>query len=160
MYWKVLNTLDYGIPQSRERVFIIGTLKEEHIAFEWPKKKKMDDVRKCVDWGDTKKDKIPQCIKDCGLLGRIPKQTVFIDMAFKFNNFVNSDKHAPCINTQGNMYVVPLKRRANNKEYLKLQGFPVNFKQVVSKTQMVKQLGNSMSVNVLKEIFKSLLYKL
>ena len=35
-----------------------------------------------------------------------------------------------------------------------LQGFPEDFKQVVSKSQLKKQLGNSISVNVLEAIFK------
>lgn len=39
------------------------------------------------------------------------------------------------------------------KEFLCLQGFK-NFKQVVSDRQIYKQAGNSMSVNVLKEIFR------
>jgi DNA (cytosine-5)-methyltransferase 1 len=34
--WKILNTKDYGIPQNRERIFIVGN-KED---FEWPKKKR------------------------------------------------------------------------------------------------------------------------
>lgn len=50
-------------------------------------------------------------------------------------------------------------RKANINEYLKLQGFPISFKQVVSDNQLKKQLGNSMSVNVLKELFKSIRVK-
>ena len=38
--WKVLNTKDYGIPQNRERVFIVGIKKSLKKKFEWPKKKK------------------------------------------------------------------------------------------------------------------------
>lgn len=34
-YWKVLNAKDYGIPQNRERVFIIS-IRGEHELFEWP----------------------------------------------------------------------------------------------------------------------------
>ena len=33
--WKVLNTRDYGIPQNRERVYIIGNLKNNYV---WPEK--------------------------------------------------------------------------------------------------------------------------
>ena len=35
-YWTVLNAKDYGIPQNRERVFIVSIL-GEHKPFEWPK---------------------------------------------------------------------------------------------------------------------------
>ena len=33
VYWKVLNTADYGIPQSRKRVFIIGMNTFFHCSF-------------------------------------------------------------------------------------------------------------------------------
>ena len=47
-----------------------------------------------------------------------------------------------------------MKRKANVKEYLSLQGFPKSFKQVVSDRQLKMQVGNSMSVNVLVKLFK------
>lgn len=37
-YWKVLNAKDYGIPQNRERVFIVSIRKDiDHNIFEFPK---------------------------------------------------------------------------------------------------------------------------
>ena len=37
-YWKVLNAKDYGIPQNRERVFIVSIRKDiDHELFEFPK---------------------------------------------------------------------------------------------------------------------------
>ena len=37
-YWKVLNAKDYGIPQNRERVFIVSIRKDiDHNMFEFPK---------------------------------------------------------------------------------------------------------------------------
>lgn len=37
-YWKVLNSKDYGIPQNRERVFIVSIRKDiDHNIFEFPK---------------------------------------------------------------------------------------------------------------------------
>lgn len=49
-----------------------------------------------------------------------------------------------------------MKRKATIKELLTLQGMKVDFKQVVSYCQLKKQIGNSMSVNVLEEIIKQL----
>lgn len=37
VYYKVLNTKDFGIPQNRERVFIVGFRDEKH-SFKFPKK--------------------------------------------------------------------------------------------------------------------------
>jgi DNA (cytosine-5)-methyltransferase 1 len=37
IYWKVLNAKKYGVPQNRERVFIIGIRDEEDNVFQFPK---------------------------------------------------------------------------------------------------------------------------
>lgn len=37
IYWRVLNAKDYGIPQNRERVFIIGIRDDEDNSFNFPK---------------------------------------------------------------------------------------------------------------------------
>ena len=50
-------------------------------------------------------------------------------------------------------YLTKYKRYLTPDECLLLQGFSKDFKQVVSNTQIYKQIGNSMSVNVLKVIF-------
>jgi site-specific DNA-cytosine methylase len=63
----------------------------------------------------------------------------------------------PCLIAVGRLWCVRKKRYANTKEWAKLQGFPVNFKQVVSKTQFKKQMGNTMSVNVIRELLKCLI---
>lgn len=41
LYYQVLNAKDYGIPQSRERVFLIGIRDDEDNYFRWPKKKRL-----------------------------------------------------------------------------------------------------------------------
>ena len=50
--WKVLNTRDYGIPQNRERIFIVGCKNKD---FEWSEKKEMDNLENYIDWNDKKK---------------------------------------------------------------------------------------------------------
>jgi DNA (cytosine-5)-methyltransferase 1 len=48
IYWKVLNAKNYGIPQNRERVFIIGIRDDSDNVFTWPKEipltKRLRDV--------------------------------------------------------------------------------------------------------------------
>ena len=39
---KILNTKDYGIPQNRERIYIVGLKDKE---FEWPQKKEMENLK-------------------------------------------------------------------------------------------------------------------
>lgn len=48
IYWKVLNAKNYGIPQNRERVFIIGIRDDQDNVFSFPKEefltKRLSDV--------------------------------------------------------------------------------------------------------------------
>jgi DNA (cytosine-5)-methyltransferase 1 len=65
---------------------------------------------------------------------------------------------SPTLTTScGTYYTTKYNRYLSARECLNLQGFSKSFKQVTSKTQMYKQAGNTMSVNVLKEIIKQML---
>ena len=49
-YWKVLNAKDYGIPQNRERVFIVSIRKDvDNGLFEFPEPIKCRDIRTLLD---------------------------------------------------------------------------------------------------------------
>lgn len=154
IYHKVLNTKDYGIPQNRERIFIIGIKKTiQKKEFLFPKPTKLKNIHNYIDLKDTQIKIPPNCCKN----SLQKSKSVFVDLSFV--NIVSSTSYmnySPTLTSAGNLWCVPQKRHANIKEYLKLQGFPVSFKQVVSDTQMKKQIGNSMSVNVLVYLFKSI----
>jgi DNA (cytosine-5)-methyltransferase 1 len=54
IYWKVLNAKDHGVPQNRERVFIIGIRDNKDNSFRWPveetlSKRLKDILEKNVD---------------------------------------------------------------------------------------------------------------
>jgi DNA (cytosine-5)-methyltransferase 1 len=150
--WKVLNTRDYGIPQNRERVFIVGTLKK----YCWPKNISMPPIINYIEY-NNKRDNIREDVIKSGMMEKIPKQSIFVDFSFKKHTYPNSHKYSPCITADSRLWCVPEHRYATCKERLKLQGFTTKFTQVVSNTQLKKQIGNSISVNVLKEIYKKLL---
>jgi len=42
IYWKVLNAKDYGIPQNRERVFIVGIRDDSDNCFSWPREQHLE----------------------------------------------------------------------------------------------------------------------
>ena len=155
IYWDLLNTKDYGTPQNRERVFIIGIKKSIQSSFKFPKKKKLKNLKLYIDKTDkTPRDCIPERV--IYMKKNIPKDSIFIDLAFKNFSYPNSNLYAPCIARNGSLWCVPMNRYANTKELLSLQGFPKNFKQVVSNSQLKKQIGNSMSLCIIKEIFKNM----
>lgn len=156
VYYKVLNTKDYGIPQNRERLYIIGIRKNIKRKFIWPNHLKMKKLSSFVDKKDRTKETIPLYIVKSNILNKIPDNSIFINISFPNNSFTNTDTVCPCLTTANTNWCVPYQRRMNIKEMLKLQGFPTSFIQVVSDTQMRKQIGNSMSVCVLENIFKNL----
>lgn len=156
VYWNIVNTKDYGIPHQRERLYIIAL--QPHLGeFTWPRELPMQSLLTYIDQSDDEKQPIPPFVKKANMFKYLPKQSCFVDIGFPYKNFPKSDSVCPCITTQGNLWCVPYCRKANCNEYVALQGFPSSFKQVVSDRQFKKQLGNSMSVNVLKELFKQIL---
>lgn len=155
--WKVLNTKDFGIPQNRQRLYIVGAL--DH-GFKWPHAtKNCKSLSSFVDFSDTAAQPVPLHVQRHKTFERIPKDSLFINLSFPRDKFPNSSIIAPCLMTSGNLWCVPFRRKANIKEHLSLQGFPRTFKQVVSDSQMKKQIGNSMSVCVLKAILTNLISK-
>tara|TARA_B100000900_G_scaffold379236_1_gene364006 strand:- start:696 stop:1619 length:924 start_codon:yes stop_codon:yes gene_type:complete len=149
IHYKIINSKDYGIPQCRERLYIIG-ISREHSKdiFKFPEKIKMKPITSFVD----KKNKSIDEIKECNieLFNNIPKDSVFIDIGFRKAKFPKSNKWAPCITAQPNMWCVPMNRKASVDEYLKLQGFPLSVKRPISDHQMKKKIGNSMTVDVIE----------
>ncbi len=152
--WSLLNTKDFGIPQNRERVWFVGTRVPR---FQWPKHKPLERLSKYIDYSDTHKEEMSPNMKK-----HIHKfkntDAVFVDSCFiSILQYTSQNKYCSCLNAQGQLWNLKMHRYANIKELLMLQGFPSKFKQVVSNRQLKKQIGNSMSVNVLTELFKSLL---
>jgi len=163
IHWSKMNTKDYGIPQSRKRIYIIGLRKDVcKKEFKFPDEKPMKSLQSFIDTDNTSHNPIKESNKE--LFRNIPRDSIFIDVGFRNCPFPNSNKWAPCITAQPNMWCVPLQRKASVKEYLMLQGFPQSFKQpsTISDHQMKIKIGNSMTVDVIEllmiEIFKSLDY--
>jgi DNA (cytosine-5)-methyltransferase 1 len=150
--YKLLNTRHYGIPQNRERVYIVGTL---HTEFKWPQP--MTECRPLSEFIDhTNTTRVEWKRKTD--ISKVVDGAVFIDVDFlHYTNYPNADKYSPCVVARGSsLWCVPYHRYATPKEMGMLQGFPCDFKQVVSNCQMKKQFGNSMSVNILVKIFESM----
>lgn len=156
VYWKVLNTADYGIPQSRKRVFIVGILKKRiKKEFEWPEPIPCRSLKDFVDWKDKRAyDQITERMKN--ILEKVPRHVKFINLSFARDPNTYGHLYTPTLTSSTNMWCVPLKRYATVHEYLQLQGFPVSFKFVCSTYQAKKQIGNAMSVNVLFHLFRKM----
>lgn len=162
VYYNILNTKDYGIPQNRERLYIIGIKKSVKGSNKWKFPRSIKNTKSLKKYIDTKVKPIKKYNNNSLEIMKknIPKDSVFIDLGFRMNKYPNSNIYCPTITTTcSNMWCVPMKRYATIGELLKLQGFPKKIKIVVPDTYFKKQIGNSMSVNVLTVLIKSLLIK-
>jgi DNA (cytosine-5)-methyltransferase 1 len=156
--WKILNTRDYGVPQNRERVFIVGVHQSLQQTFKFPEPKptELEDILEYVEWSQTTQCRVPSYAEN--VVERCKKDAVFIDFGYRHPNrsFPNAHRWSCCLVANSQLWNVPLHRFATMKELLVLQGFPPTFNQVVSNTQLKKQIGNSMSVNVLEALLEAL----
>lgn len=162
IYYDILNTKDYGIPQNRERIYIVGIKKDISLnEFKFPEKIPMklleDFILDKTIYKFNRTDKA--LLKNLNKL-KSKKNCIVAPFTFYSPMYnVSPTLTCRCASYYHSLY----NRNVNYKECLLLQGFDINFKNVVSNTQMGRQIGNSMSVNVLvelfKEIFKSTTYK-
>lgn len=157
-YKQVLNAKDYCIPQNRQRLFIVGFLEETN--FEFPQKIPLTlSIKDFLQEEANEKYFLSEKMKDYISYDR--KENYCLDK--QTNLDVAHTILATCSkmhrSTEDNYVATPKVRRLTPRECLRLMGFSDNFRIVVSDTQVYKQAGNSIVVNVLINILKSI-YKL
>ncbi|EQE00086.1 DNA methyltransferase [Helicobacter pylori PZ5056] len=161
--YDILNTLDFGIPQQCNRVFIVALRKNSftNLEFVFPSKisckiSTLDLLDKQVELKYFISQKMIKTILGKGTKGYIVEPSIDTPIA----KTLTATMHK-CHRASQDNYYTDLKnwerykdnnystiRRLTPNEARKLQGFPSNFKQVVSDTQSYKQFGNAVSVNV------------
>jgi len=149
--WRVLNSKNWGVPQNRERVFIIGHLGGE------PRRKVFPLGRE--DRKDTGQDEERLEIKPCLTPNRVDKRQ-------NGRRFKQDDEPMFTLTGQDIHGVKQEKRirKLTPKECWRLQGFPdwafEKAEQVNSDTQLYKQAGNSVTVNVVEALGEAIVENL
>jgi DNA (cytosine-5)-methyltransferase 1 len=159
VHTKILNALDFGVPQKRERTYIAGFL--DDLDFSFPTDGKLYNL---ADVLEDERD--------------VAKQYYASDYIVKKRRIaVKGAPPTPSVwheNKSGNISVLPYScalrafasynyllvngyRRPTEREMLRLQGFPDNFKIVVNYSQTRRQAGNSVTVPVIEAIAKNML---
>jgi len=166
---QVLAAKDFGLPQNRERIYIVGFLEEEHYNnFKFPEKKNIktrlgDILENDVDekytisdklWAGHKRRKIEHKKKGNG---------------FGYGLFNHDSEYTNTISARyykdGSEILIEQQNKNPRKltplEAAKLQGFPPELVQKakeagVSDTQLYKQFGNAVPVSVVREVAKSI----
>ena len=177
-YWKVLNAKDYGVPQNRERVFVVSIL-GEHKPYEFPKpiklEKRLKDILEIeIDDKYYLSEKVQKRFKQTksdngenSIIGTTAPEFRTIgqrDLVYSkegiMGTLVATDYKQPkqILETiQGDTSI----RKLTPRECFRLMG--LNDKDIdkiqmtkISDTQQYKLAGNSIVVPVLEEIFKNL----
>ena len=175
VYWKVLNSKDFGVPQNRERIYVVAFRDDLNIGeFVFPTG--TDDsktIRDILDdapvpsryyLSDTyvetlKKHKARHAAKGNGFgyeirdLDGIAGTIVCGGMGRERNLIIDSREHSmiPETHIKGNINKDDI-RKMTPREWACLQGFPDDFKLSLSDTHLYKQFGNSVTVPVIEAI--------
>ena len=178
IFYQVLNASNYGIPQKRQRIYILGFRNDLGITnFDFPK-----PVRTCPKIKDlTLSDKETEkyIIKRTDIIlddarkieGNIKGS--IINKAFRIGTvskggqgerIYHENGHAITLSAYGGgvgaktgLYLINGKiRKLAPRECARLMGFPEEFKISQSKTQAYKQFGNSVVVDVLQYILQEI----
>lgn len=155
--YAVLNALDYGLPQKRERVIIVGHI--QPILFSYPApirpfkplkdilEKKVDDKHFASEYIVSKRKKRHQSAYKLSIWHENKAGNI---CSYPYSCALRAG-------ASYNYLLVNGERRLTPREMFRLQGFPDNYKIVVNDSQARKQAGNAVPVNIVKAVILKLL---
>jgi len=176
---RVLNSLDYGVPQMRERIYFVGVRKDlvpKNKFFEWPDPVKTPNVEKYliddIDLEFSEKQRAYETFLKF-LDNKYNKGLFKIENLLKDEYLVLDTRQSdlrlykgkvPTLRTgrHGIMYVKNKKfRKLSGFESLLLQGFPNELakktKGKIADIYLLSQAGNAMTVSTIEAVGKKLI---
>lgn len=152
--YKVLNALDFGLPQKRERIIIIGSKKP--FSMDW--KFDIDNKKTLKDILERDVDKKYYASKEIIEKRKQMHTAKDIPSIWHENKSGNISSYPySCALRAGASYnylLVDGERRLTPREMMRLQGFPEEFNIVVSDAQARKQAGNAIPVNMVEKVIE------
>ena len=180
--FRILNAKDYGIPQSRKRLFVVGFKDEKYFNnFFFPETK---DLKTDMQYYLEDNCAIGKMQSVDGVLTKIgrkkgePDEVNYLSENVKkyvlspgTKNFYHPNAKIDLkiaralLSTMNNCHRASVDnyvtthgriRKLSNREALRLMGFPDDFKINVSRAQIYKQAGNSIVVDVVMSLYDSI----
>ena len=162
VYFDVLKARDFGVPQNRERIFIVGFLDQE-VDFKFPQPTNTETfvgsiLENRVDEKYTISDKLWEGHQ------RRKTQNKLNGKGFGYGLFNTSSPYTNTISARyykdGSEILIEQKgknpRKITPREAARLQGYPDSFEIPVSNAQAYRQFGNSVCVPVIAAIAKEI----
>ncbi len=155
--YRVLNALEFGLPQKRERIWIVGFSEPTYVT--WPQ-----GGRPMMPLSQILEKNVPQSFYASERI-REKRWSIFRPTSEPTIWHENKAGHVSaypysCALRAGASYnylLVNGERRLTPREMLRLQGFPENFKIACTNSQTRKQAGNSLPVNVAEAVISRVL---
>lgn len=162
VYFDVLKARDFGVPQNRERIFIVGFL-DQNVDFKFPQPTNIETfvgsiLEKNVDEKYTISDKLWEGHQ------RRKTQNKLNGKGFGYGIFNTLSPYTNTISARyykdGSEILIEQKgknpRKITPREAARLQGYPDSFEIPVSNAQAYRQFGNSVCVPVIAAIAKEI----
>ncbi len=155
---RVLNALDFGLPQKRERTIIVAT--QHDTIFPWPQQRiPMTPLADLLETNPHRKYYVSPAIR----AKRHERHKADLSPAVWHENKAgNISSHAwSCALRAGashNYLLVDGERRLTARELLRLQGFPDSWEIVCNDSQTRKQAGNAVPVPMVQAVIEGMLH--
>ena len=169
MSCQVLNSSDYGVPQLRERIFMVGLRRDLQIKFEFPKpthggsnlprKAVLKDVIESIQGPDAKYVFSQRAVDGVKKAKNNMKRALAQDMS-KQCLTITSHLAKVSLNSRDPVILIDPKkekyRRFTPREAARIQSFPDNFIFSGSEGDAYRQIGNAIPPVLFWNLFASL----
>lgn len=165
VFYQVLNARDFGVPQNRNRVIIVG-FKNSEVQFNFPKPfSKPVSLKEILFNNDTVNPKYTLSDNLWASLQRRKELHKQKGNGFGYSLFDENSLYANTISARyykdGSEILIKQEnknpRKLTPREAARLQGYRDDFKIVVSDTQAYKQFGNSVPTLMIEAVAKEML---
>ncbi len=173
--WRVLNASNYGVPQKRERIYILGFAKDYRFEYEWPapikSNKRVRDILQPSHHADVQAARIDEKTYSptINVLTPVPAGVAkpvrigSVGLGRQGERIYHIDAHAVTISASGGgvgaktgmYYADKVVRRLTPRECARLSGFPEKFKHHERPTEAIKQFGNCVVVDVVQRVMRN-----
>ena len=174
IHHQILNASDFGLPQSRKRLFIVGFRKDLKLnSFKFPTSKNKETVLKdkIISEKETKKyiinrdDTFFKTNYHISEKAFMPIRIGYINKGGQGERIYHENGHAITLSAHGGgigaktglYYINGNIRKLAPRECARLQGFPDTFEIDPSDNQAWQQFGNAVPVNIVKAIAEKMI---